>query len=126
MDQKTAQQFIDDMWDDSIVPELVEYIKIPAKSPHFDADWEANGHLEKAVQHIYGWCEKQDVKGVEMEIVRLPGRTPLIFMEIQPQGPAKDNNGKEDTILMYGHLDKQPEMTGWNEGLGPWKPVGSS
>src|SRR5690554_563320 len=107
MDQKTAQQFIDQMWDDSIVPELIEYIKIPAKSPHFDANWEANGHLEKAVQHIFGWCEKQDVKGVEMEIARLPGRTPLIFMEIQAHGPVKDNNGKQDTILMYGHLDKQ-------------------
>jgi len=123
MDQKIAQEYVDEMWDNEIVPELIEYIKIPAKSPHFDADWEANGHLEQAVQHIYGWCEKQDVKGVEMEIVRLPGRTPLIFMEIQPQGPVRDTNGKEDTILMYGHLDKQPEMTGWNEGLGPWIPV---
>jgi acetylornithine deacetylase/succinyl-diaminopimelate desuccinylase-like protein len=28
-----------------------------------------------------------------------------------------------DTVLLYGHLDKQPEMVGWAEGLGPWTPV---
>jgi len=99
MDQKAAQDFIDEIWDNSIVPELIEYIKIPAKSPHFDADWEVNGFVEEAVQQIFGWCKNQDVKGMELEIVRLDGRTPLIF------------------------LDKQPEMTGWADDLGPWKPV---
>ena len=119
MDQKVAQDFIDKIWDSSIVPELIEYIKIPAKSPHFDANWEENGYLEEAVQQIFGWCSKQDVKGIELEIVRLEGRTPLIFMEIPAQGDADP----EDTILMYGHMDKQPEMTGWADDLGPWKPV---
>ena len=115
MDQYAAQKFVDEIWGDSIVPELVEYIKIPAKSPHFDADWEKNGYIEDAVQQIFGWCKAQNIKGMECEIVRLPGRTPLIFMEI-----PGDN---DDTVLMYGHLDKQPEMTGWADDLGPWKPV---
>lgn len=119
MDQQTAQKFIDELWMDSIVPELVEYIKIPAKSPHFDADWASNGYVEDAVNQIYSWCKAQDVKGMELEIVRLEGRTPLIFMEIAARGEGDPN----DTILMYGHLDKQPEMTGWADGLGPWKPV---
>lgn len=119
MDQQTAQKFIDEMWMDSIVPELVEYIKIPAKSPHFDTDWENNGYVEDAVRQIFNWCKSQDIKGMELEIVRLDGRTPLIFMEIPSQGVA----GTDDTILMYGHLDKQPEMTGWAPDLGPWKPV---
>jgi len=115
MDQASVQKFVDEMWNDSIVPELVEYIKIPAKSPHFDADWEKNGYIEDATQQIFEWCRKQDVKGMQCEIVRLPGRTPLIFMDI-----PGDN---DDTILMYGHLDKQPEMVGWADGLGPWVPV---
>jgi acetylornithine deacetylase/succinyl-diaminopimelate desuccinylase-like protein len=119
MDQQTAQKFIDELWTDSIVPELVEYIKIPAKSPHFDADWDSHGYVEDAVQHIFSWCNSQDVNGIDLEIVRLEGRTPLIFMEIPAQGDADP----DDTILMYGHLDKQPEMTGWAEGLGPWEPV---
>jgi acetylornithine deacetylase/succinyl-diaminopimelate desuccinylase-like protein len=115
MDQKSMQKFVDEVWMDSIVPELVEYIRIPAKSPHFDPDWEKNGYIEDAVKQIFSWCQAQGIKGMQSEIVRLPGRTPLIFMEI-----AGDS---DDTILMYGHLDKQPEMTGWADGLGPWIPV---
>lgn len=119
MDQEIAQSFIDEMWTDSIVPELIEYIRIPNKSPHFDADWLEHGYMEDAVQHIFNWCKAQDVSGMTLDIVRLEGRTPLIFMEI----PAQGDVNSDDTILMYGHLDKQPEMTGWTEGLGPWIPV---
>ena len=115
MDHKSVQTFVDEMWMDEIVPELVEYVKIPNKSPHFDADWEKNGYMEEATQQIFAWCKKQDIAGMECEIVRLPGRTPLIFMDIPGEG--------DDTVLMYGHLDKQPEMTGWADGLGPWIPV---
>ena len=115
MNQQSIQKFIDEIWGDSIVPELVDYIKIPAKSPAFDPDWEKNGYIEDATQQIFNWCKKQDIKDMSCEIVRLPGRTPLIFMDI-----PGDN---DDTILMYGHLDKQPEMTGWADDLGPWKPV---
>jgi acetylornithine deacetylase/succinyl-diaminopimelate desuccinylase-like protein len=115
MDQQAAQKFIDEMWSDSIVSELVEYIKIPNKSPHFDPDWEQHGYMEDAVQQIFAWCSKQDIAGMECEIVRLPGRTPLIFIDIPGE--------TDDTILLYGHLDKQPEMTGWADDLGPWQPV---
>jgi len=106
---------IGQFWDDAIVPTLVEYIKIPAKSPHFDKAWEKNGHIEAAVQLADKWCRQHAVPGMKQEIVRLPGRTPVLFLEIE--GKARGN------ILMYGHLDKQPEMTGWREGFGPWTPV---
>ncbi len=115
MDQQATQKFVDEKWNDEIVPELVEYIKIPNKSPHFDPDWEEHGYMEDAVQQIFAWCKKQDIPGMQAEIVRLQGRTPVIFMEIPGEG--------DDTILLYGHLDKQPEMTGWADGLGPWVPV---
>ncbi|NNE05645.1 MAG: M20/M25/M40 family metallo-hydrolase [Xanthomonadales bacterium] len=118
MDQQAAQKFIDEVWMDSIVPELVEYVKIPNKSPHFDPDWEEHGYMEDAVQQIAAWCDAQDIKGKTMEVVRLEGRTPLIFMEIPGTDPEN-----QDTVLLYGHLDKQPEMTGWADGLGPWIPV---
>jgi acetylornithine deacetylase/succinyl-diaminopimelate desuccinylase-like protein len=103
----------------STVPELVDYVRIPAKSPHFDSQWAENGFIEEATPQILNWCKSQDVRGMTAEIVRLEGRTPVIFMEIPAQGDVNEN----DTILMYGHLDKQPEMTGWAEGLGPWEPV---
>ncbi len=121
LDYAKAQAFIDQKWDQEIVPELVEYIKIPCKSPHFDPDWDKHGYMEQAIQQIAAWCDAQEITGKTLEIVRIEGRTPVIFMEI----PASDgsNNPDDDTILMYGHMDKQPEMVGWSEGLGPWIPV---
>lgn len=121
MDTQKAQAFIDKKWDDEIVPELIEYIKIPNKSPHFDPKWDEHGYMEQAVQQIANWCEAQDIPNKSLEIVRIPGRTPLIFMEIAASDGT--NNPSDDTILMYGHLDKQPEMSGWEEDLGPWIPV---
>jgi acetylornithine deacetylase/succinyl-diaminopimelate desuccinylase-like protein len=100
-------------WDAEIVPQLVEYIRIPNKSPMFDADWVKHGYMEQAVSLMETWARAQDVPGMTLEVVRLEGRTPLIFIEV----PAA-NGGRNDTVLLYGHLDKQPEMTGWDEGLG--------
>jgi acetylornithine deacetylase/succinyl-diaminopimelate desuccinylase-like protein len=105
-------------WDQAIVPALVEYIRIPAKSPHFDKAWEKNGHIEAAVKLAEAWCRTHAVPEMKLEVVRLPGRTPVLFIEI----PASREKGKNETVLMYGHLDKQPEMTGWADGLGPWLP----
>jgi acetylornithine deacetylase/succinyl-diaminopimelate desuccinylase-like protein len=119
MNFAAAQTLINELWNDSIVPQLVEYIKIPNKSPHFDAEWAEHGYMEDAVQLIFSWCQRQSITGMELEVVRIEGRTPIIFMEI----PASGDVPEDDTILLYGHLDKQPEMTGWADGLGPWVPV---
>ena len=114
------------MWDDDIVPRLVEYIRIPNKSPMFDADWAKHGYMEDATQLLANWAKKQPVKGMTVEIVRLEGRTPLIFIEIASNasdGSDAAGSADADTVLLYGHLDKQPEMTGWDTDLGPWLPV---
>jgi len=102
------------LWDDSIVPAITEYIRIPAKSPHFDRDWQAHGHIEAALQLAVKWCEANPLRGMKLEVVRLEGRTPVLFVEIP--------STQKETVLIYGHLDKQPEMTGWHEGYGPWQP----
>jgi acetylornithine deacetylase/succinyl-diaminopimelate desuccinylase-like protein len=102
-------------WDDAIVPALVDYIRIPAKSPHFDKDWASHGHIDAAVKLAAGWCRRHALMGMKLEVVKLKGRTPVLFVEVD--GKAQGN------ILVYGHLDKQPEMTGWRDGLGPWSPV---
>ncbi|MDZ7842786.1 MAG: M20 family metallopeptidase [Gammaproteobacteria bacterium] len=115
MQADTAQKLIDGLWQDEIVSELTEYIRIPNKSPHFDPDWAEHGYMHDAVRHIESWCRRQPIDGMSVEVVRLEGRTPLIFMEIPGESA--------ETILLYGHLDKQPEMTGWADGLGPWQPV---
>ena len=104
-------------WDEEIVPALTHYITIPAKSPMFDADWQKNGHIERVVQDAARWVEGRRVAGLKLEVVRLPGRTPVIFFEV----PAT-KAGSRDTICLYGHLDKQPEFSGWRNDLGPWTP----
>lgn len=101
-------------WDADIVPQLVEYIRIPAKSPHFDPQWEASGHLERVIDLARAWVTKQNVPGLAVEVVRLPGRTPLLYIEVP--------GGARGTVLLYGHLDKQPEMVGWDPASGPWEP----
>jgi acetylornithine deacetylase/succinyl-diaminopimelate desuccinylase-like protein len=108
---------IAELWDDSIVPALTEYIRIPAKSPHFDRDWQAHGYIDEAARLAARWCERHAVRGMQLEIVRLEGRTPCLLIDV----PGTQKSA--DTVLLYGHLDKQPEMTGWRTGLGPWTPV---
>ena len=118
-DATRIRDFVGAKWDDEIVPQLVEYIRIPNKSPMFDADWVANGHMERAVQLMEAWARAQDVPGMQLEVVRLEGRTPLIFIDI----PAANGGRDDDCVLLYGHLDKHPEMTGWDDDKGPWVPV---
>ena len=115
MQDPSAQQLIDGLWQDEIVDQLTEYIRIPNKSPHFDPDWAEHGYMDDAVKLIESWCRRQPIDGMTVEVVRLVGRTPLIYIDVP--------GDSEDTILLYGHLDKQPEMTGWADDLGPWKPV---
>jgi len=109
------RSLVDAHWTSSIVPTLEQYIRIPNQSPLFDPEWKRNGHMHKAVALARSWAESQDVKGLTLEVHELEGRTPVIYMEIE--GDASS------TVLMYGHLDKQPAMVGWEEGLGPWTPV---
>ena len=117
MDSAQARRQIDRLWDEAIVPRLQEYIRIPAKSPLFDVEWEAHGFLDTVVRNTAAWIEAQKVRGLVLEVVRLPGRTPVLFFEI-----AASKAASRQTVLMYGHLDKQPEFSGWRADLGPWTP----
>ena len=111
-------QFVESVWNESILQTLTEYIRIPNKSPAFDAAWREHGHMHRAVELIAGWCKRQPIDGLVVEVIEHAGRTPIIWAEVPGKGPRA-----AETVLLYGHLDKQPEMTGWSEGLGPWAPV---
>ena len=113
--------FAERTWDEEIVPALTRYIAIPAKSPMFDADWAANGHLERVITEAASWVESRQIAGLELEVVRIEGRTPVIFFEV-PATKAGGNAPDAPTICLYGHLDKQPEFNGWRNDLGPWTP----
>src|SRR2546428_13916598 len=113
LDAPRALQSSQRIWHGEIVPAMYEYIRNPNKSPAYDPRWQRN--MDRAEALIEGWCRKQPVAGLSVEVLRLETRTPVIFMEVPGQG--------RETVLLYGHLDKQPEMSGWRQGLSPWAPL---
>ena len=115
MDTSKVHNFVNNMWDDSIIPELEDYIRIPNKSPMFDPDWDEHGHMEKAVRQLEDWSKKQPIEGMTVDVIKIEGRTPVLFIDIPGQS--------DDVVLLYGHYDKQPEFTGWADDLSPWVPT---
>ena len=115
MDNKKIKLEVDSFWDTHITPTLTEYIKIPNKSPSFDKNWKENGHMDKVLKLATDWTKKHLPKNANLIVKESKSRTPVILVDI----PGEKNGN----VLMYGHLDKQPEMEGWDNDKGPWKPV---
>lgn len=126
LDAAQALTQVSRAWDEDIVRQLSDYIRIPAKSPAFDSDWAKNGHIDAVVRQAANWVEAQKVEGLKLEVIRLEGRTPVLFFEVSASSGAGTGPTTKaacgQTVLMYGHLDKQPEFTGWRSDLGPWTP----
>ena len=116
---EVVRSHVDREWTDSILPSLHDYIRIPNVSLAFDPDWAEHGHMHRAVELIRAWCAERRIAGLTVDVHELPGLTPVIVMEV----PAFGGGPADDTVLLYGHLDKQPEMEGWRDDLGPWTPV---
>jgi acetylornithine deacetylase/succinyl-diaminopimelate desuccinylase-like protein len=116
MDSTQLTRYVEHQWDEAIIPELVQYIRIPNKSPLFDPQWREHGHMDKAVDQFMRWgnTRTRSLPEMSLEVVRLAERTPLIFIDTR--------GDSDECVLLYGHLDKQPEMTGWRDGFGPWQP----
>jgi acetylornithine deacetylase/succinyl-diaminopimelate desuccinylase-like protein len=119
VDEETTRETIVRCWTDHILASLAGLVEIPALSPAFDADWEANGHLRAAVDHVRDWIASRDLPGARYEVIQLENRSPLLLVDIAATARVADKG----TVLLYGHLDKQPPLGGWSEGLGPWKAV---
>ncbi|MGD9584868.1 MAG: peptidase M20, partial [Lysobacterales bacterium] len=82
MNKQSIYAFCEQMWESQIVPQLIDYIKIPNKSPMFDANWEQHGYMREAMDLIESWVRAQPITGMQVERFQLPGRTPLLFIEI--------------------------------------------
>jgi acetylornithine deacetylase/succinyl-diaminopimelate desuccinylase-like protein len=115
LDLSKLSDFVEEWWDKSALPSLCEFVEIPALSPSFDSEWEANGYLDAAVNTFIAWTRSLPLKGLTVSVHRLKNRSPLLLVKIEG-----DSDGE---VLFYSHLDKQPEATGWSKGKGPWKPV---
>ena len=114
-----AYTYISQSFDDTAVPALIEYIKIPNLSPAFNGGNVNEPETEIVVNMFVKWVESQNLKDSKVEVRRLPNRTPLILIDV----PATNGYSGRDSILLYGHLDKQPPFEGWDEGTGPYTPV---
>ena len=115
MDTDHISQTVAGLWQQSILPTLQDYVRIPNKSPAFEPEWQRLGHMQAAVELLQAWVAASGVRGLTQRIVTLPGRTPVLFCEVAGNGAGN--------ALLYGHYDKQPEFEGWAEGLSPWQPV---
>ncbi|OBS31683.1 peptidase M20 [Tepidimonas fonticaldi] len=129
LDVPTTRARVDERWQRDILPALQRYIEIPAKSPMFDPDWATHGHLEAVLRDAADWVARQPVQGLALEIIRLrrpdgTPRTPVLLFEVAARAGADGAPAPASgqTVLLYGHLDKQPEFAGWRSGLGPWTP----
>jgi len=108
----SLQQFETD-----VLPALSRYATIPCLSPAFDADWEEHGYLNAAMTHYSDWAQARTFKNHTVTVRELPGRTPVLVITIDATAPTTG------TVLLYGHLDKQPPLGAWSEGLDPYQPV---
>ncbi|MCP2166260.1 M20/M25/M40 family metallo-hydrolase [Goodfellowiella coeruleoviolacea] len=119
MDRPVLRETVRRLWDHDILPSLSDLVAVPAVSPVFDPQWERTGFLDAAVEHMRAWLTGRDLPNASVEVVRLPGRSPVLVVDVPASAGAEDAG----TVLLYGHLDKQPPVGGWSEGLGPWSPV---
>ncbi|HKN96879.1 MAG TPA: M20/M25/M40 family metallo-hydrolase [Pseudonocardiaceae bacterium] len=107
------------LWESDILSGLSDLVTIPAVSEAFDPEWAANGHLDAAVEHLRSWLSDRDLPGATVDIVTLEGKSPVLVADL----PASRGAEAAGTVLLYGHLDKQPPVGGWSDGLDPWTPV---
>lgn len=129
LEPQALQSHVNTAWDQRILPQLVDYVAVPAKSPAFDPQWAEHGLLDRVLHNAADWVAAQQVPGLSLEVVRLNDangrpRTPVLFFEV-PACSGQDGTpppASGQTVLMYGHLDKQPEFNGWRSDLGPWTP----
>src|SRR5487761_1970866 len=96
---------------------LMDYASIPCLSPMYDASWAGNGEIERATQLLVTWARERSIANLDVQVHRNEGRTPVIVATVEATAPV------EGTVVLYGHLDKQPPLGDWSDGLAPFSPV---
>lgn len=118
MDINLLKPFIEKTWETSALPSLMEYITIPAVSPAFNPEWDKTSYLNDTLELAANWCRTIALENMQIHTSTPQGRTPILLIDI-----AATHSDDASNVLMYGHLDKQPEASGWDDNKGPWSPV---
>ena len=111
MDTEKTRKYIDENFDKYFIEPLSDFVKIPNLTPSFDPEFNSNGLIEQAIDHVKTYAESLNIEGLEFHVHNEPDKAPMAVI-VYP------GNGKSN-IMIYGHLDKQPHMEGWTEGTGP-------
>lgn len=106
-----------DRFESQVIPTLSRYASIPCLSPAFDGEWQAHGYLTEAVSLYVDWAKTRTFAHHTVAVHEIAGRTPVLVVTIESTAPSSG------TVLLYGHLDKQPPLGDWSEGLDPYQPV---
>ena len=114
--KESTSEFIHEHWDSWFIKGLSDFISVPNLTPMVDAEYLTNGNIEKAIATVDEYVNKLQIQGLTRHIVQPEGFPPLVVYVI-------DGQGSETNLRLYGHLDKQPWMEPWDEGLGPTTPV---
>jgi len=118
-DTSALANYVEHLWDESVMGAFASYVAIPCLSPDFDPAWAENGEIGRAARLLASWAESRPVPGCAVELVERAGLTPVIIADI----PATPGAQKALVTLLYGHLDKQPPLGSWREGLDPFVAV---
>ncbi|HEX3782787.1 MAG TPA: M20/M25/M40 family metallo-hydrolase [Pseudonocardiaceae bacterium] len=119
LDASAVHKTVSEAWDGPVLASLSELVAIPAVSQGFDPDWASNGHLDRVIEHVRTWALDRGLPETTVEVVRLANASPVLLIDVAATGEGSSSG----TVLLYGHLDKQPPVGGWAAGLGPWTPV---
>lgn len=103
------------------LPTLIEFGAIPSLSPMFDEHWADTGHLEDAATLLSNWALSRKIANLDVAVHHLEGRTPMLVITVESTAP--ETQSERGTVILYGHLDKQPPLGDWSEGLGPFTPT---
>ncbi len=115
LSREEALKMSDFFWEETGLPALRATVPIKALSPKFDPNWATTGEIDRMVEFLKTWVDDQYYPRLTAEIIRIPGLTPLLYVDIAGDAPG--------TVVFYGHGDRQPEFKGWRPGLDPWKAV---
>ena len=117
VDKAATDRNIDEKWDDWYVKGLSDFIRVPNLSPNYDAEFLTNGKIEEAMELVDNYINQLQIEGLSKKVFQPEGSCPLVVYVVEP------THGSEKNVMLYGHLDKQPWMDGWAEGLAPTEPV---
>ena len=79
-DSDNCEKFVRNQFYSSVVPSLSKFIEIDNLSRSYDENWDTNGKLKQAADHLKNWVDGVGVTGLKSEVITDEGYSPLLFI----------------------------------------------